>query len=96
MRTTPEECRELGRRVGRKLSAAHGPVALFLPLRGVSAIAVAGGPFHDPAADEELRAGLRETLADTVELHELDLEINDPSFAEAMARRLDELIREGR
>jgi uncharacterized protein (UPF0261 family) len=96
MRTTPEECRELGRRVGRKLSAARGPVAVFLPLRGVSAIAVEGGPFHSPAADEQLRAGLRETLADTVELHELDVEINDPGFAEAMAHRLDELIRGAR
>jgi uncharacterized protein (UPF0261 family) len=94
MRTTPEECRELGRRVGRKLSAARGPVALFVPLRGVSAIAVEGGPFHDPAADEELRAGLRETLADAVELHELDADINDAGFAEAMAERLDELIRD--
>jgi uncharacterized protein (UPF0261 family) len=95
MRTTPEECRELGRRIGRKLSAARGPVALYAPLRGVSAIAVAGGPFHDPRADEELLAGLHETLADGVEVHELELEINDPDFARAMADRLDELIREG-
>ena len=42
MRTTPEECRELGREVGRKLSAATGPTALFVPLRGVSMIAVDG------------------------------------------------------
>ena len=34
MRTTPEECAELGRRLGAKLSAATGPVALFVPLRG--------------------------------------------------------------
>ena len=38
----------------RKLSAATGPAALFVPLRGVSVIAVEGGPFHDPAADEAL------------------------------------------
>ena len=31
MRTTAEECAELGRRIARKLSAATGPVALFLP-----------------------------------------------------------------
>src|SRR6476661_5536317 len=62
MRTTPEECRELGRRVGAKLSAATGPVALFVPLRGVSAISVDGGPFFDADADAALLAGLRETL----------------------------------
>ncbi|HEX7582463.1 MAG TPA: Tm-1-like ATP-binding domain-containing protein, partial [Gaiellaceae bacterium] len=93
MRTTPDECRELGRTIGRKLSAARGPVALFVPLRGVSMIAVEGGPFYDPVADEALREGLRETLSDAVEVHELDLDINDPTFAEAMADRLHELVR---
>ena len=34
MRTTPEECAELGRRIARKLSAATGPTALFVPLQG--------------------------------------------------------------
>ncbi len=92
MRTTPGECRELGRTIGRKLSAARGPTALFVPLRGVSMIAVEGGPFHDPAADEALREGLHETLSDAVEVHELDLDINDPAFAEAMADRLHELV----
>ena len=33
MRTTPEECAELGRRIARKLAAATGPVALFVPLQ---------------------------------------------------------------
>jgi uncharacterized protein (UPF0261 family) len=92
MRTTPDECRELGRRIGRKLSAATGPTALFVPLGGVSAIAVEGGPFYDPAADQALLEGLRETLDPSVEVHELDLDINDPQFAEAMANRLHELI----
>jgi uncharacterized protein (UPF0261 family) len=92
MRTTPDECRELGRTIGRKLSAARGPVALYVPLRGVSMIATEGGPFHDAAADEALREGLRETLSDAVEVHALDLDINDPAFAEAMADRLHELV----
>jgi uncharacterized protein (UPF0261 family) len=94
MRTTPPECAELGRRIARKLSAAKGPTALFVPLRGVSMIAVEGKPFHDPAADEALLNSLRENLADSVELHELDLEINDSRFAEAMAARLHEMIEE--
>jgi uncharacterized protein (UPF0261 family) len=94
MRTTPEEAAELGRRIARKLSAAKGPVALFVPLRGVSAIAVDGGPFHDPAADAALFAALRENLADNVELHELELEINDPRFAATMAARLDDYLKE--
>jgi uncharacterized protein (UPF0261 family) len=92
MRTTPEECRELGRRIGRKLSAARGPTALFVPRRGVSMIAVEGQPFHDREADEALLAGLRETLDPSVEVHEVDAEINDPELAEAMANRLHEML----
>src|SRR5438876_3007840 len=72
MRTTPEECAELGRRIGRKLSAATGPTVLYVPLKGVSMIDVEGQPFHDAAADEALVAGLRETLDGGVEVHELD------------------------
>jgi uncharacterized protein (UPF0261 family) len=92
MRTTPEECAELGRRIARKLSAATGPTALFVPLKGVSMIATEGGPFHDPTADEALFAALREGLGGNVELHELDLDINDPAFADAMADRLHEML----
>jgi uncharacterized protein (UPF0261 family) len=92
MRTTPEECAEIGRRVAGRLSAATGPVALYVPLRGVSAIAVEGGPFFDPAADEALFTAVRENLAPSVELHEIDTDINDPAFAAAMAARLDDFL----
>ena len=92
MRTTPEECRELGRRIGRKLSAAMGPTALFIPLRGVSMIAVEGQPFHDPEADAALLEGLRETLDPELEVHELETDINDADFALAMANRLHEFV----
>jgi uncharacterized protein (UPF0261 family) len=92
MRTTPEECRELGRTIGRKLSAAAGPTVLFVPLGGVSTISIAGQPFHDAEADDALRAGLAETLDPSVEVQERDEDINDPGFAVAMADRLHELI----
>ena len=93
MRTTPAECAELGRRIARKLSAATGPTALFVPLKGVSMIATEDGPFYDREADEALFAALREDLGENVELHELDLDVNDPAFADAMANRLDEMLR---
>jgi len=94
MRTTPDECAELGRTIGRKLSGATGPTVLFIPQGGVSMIAVPGQPFHDADADEALVAGLRETLGDSVEVHERAEDINDPAFAIAMADRLHELIQE--
>ena len=95
MRTTPDECRQIAGIIARKLNAATGPTVLFVPLRGVSAIAVEGQVFHDPEADEALLSTLRE-LVDTakVEVHELDTDVNDPAFALAMANRLHELIEE--
>jgi uncharacterized protein (UPF0261 family) len=93
MRTTPDECAELGRTIGRKLSRAKGPTVLFVPLRGVSMIDVEGQPFYDADADAALFAGLRETLDGAVEVHELDTDINDPELAVAMADRLHEAIR---
>jgi uncharacterized protein (UPF0261 family) len=94
MRTTPEECAELGRRIGRKLSEARGPTVLFVPLRGVSMIDVEGQPFHDSEADRALIEGIRETLDGSVEVHEFDMDINDERFAAAMAHRLHELVTE--
>src|SRR3712207_1244756 len=70
MRTTPGECAELGRRIAAKLSRATGPVALFVPLRGVSMIDAEGQPFHDPQADAALFAAIREGIGDRVEVVE--------------------------
>jgi uncharacterized protein (UPF0261 family) len=95
MRTTPDECRAIGRIVAAKLNAATGPTVLFVPLRGVSAIDVEGQVFYDAAADEALFETIRE-LVDTskVEVHEVEADVNDPAFALAMANRLHELIEE--
>jgi uncharacterized protein (UPF0261 family) len=87
MRTTPEECRELGREIGRKLFAASARAAIYFPRRGVSAIDREGQPFDSPAAREALLAGLEETRGATP-LVALDAHINDPEFATAAAERL--------
>jgi len=92
MRTTPEECAELGRIIASKLARAHEPVALFIPLKGLSAIDIEGGPFFDPAADEALFAALRENLTGNVELHELEHNINESEFVEAMVDKLVEYL----
>jgi uncharacterized protein (UPF0261 family) len=93
MRTTAEECAELGRRIAAKLSAATGPVALFVPLGGVSMIDAPGQPFHDPDADAALFAALRDGVGDNVELVEMDANVNDEAFADAMVEKLDSLVK---
>jgi uncharacterized protein (UPF0261 family) len=87
MRTTPEESAAIGRDLGAKAAASAGPARILLPRRGVSAIDRAGQPFDDPAARAALFAGVRAT-AGGVPVEELDLHINDPAFAEALAQAL--------
>jgi uncharacterized protein (UPF0261 family) len=93
MRTTPEENAELGRIIARKLNQAQGPVVVFVPLKGVSMIDVEGGVFYDPEADKALIDNLKANLNKNIEIHELNMDVNDPRFARAMASRLDDSIR---
>lgn len=88
MRTTAEECSEIGRRIAEKLNQARGPTTLLLPLRGVSALDREGQPFYDPAADAALFGALREHLRPEVQVVELDLHLNDSAFAEAAVGHL--------
>jgi uncharacterized protein (UPF0261 family) len=94
MRTTPEECAELGRIVAEKLNGATGPTALVLPLQGISMLDVEGEDFHDPEADEALFDALRGNLDEGVEQLELETDINDEAFARTIAGKLDEYMRE--
>ncbi len=93
MRTSADECRELGREIAGKVSGAKGPAAIMLPLSGVSAIDREGEVFDDPAAREALFDAIRNHPAE-LEVNELPLHINDPEFAAACARRLVDLIRQ--
>ena len=52
-----------------------------------------GQPFHDPEADAALFDALRDGLDGSVELIEMDCNVNDPEFAEAMADKLDEYMK---
>ncbi|MEJ7618227.1 MAG: Tm-1-like ATP-binding domain-containing protein [Pyrinomonadaceae bacterium] len=70
------------------LTAPSARQRFSLPLRGVSAIDREDQPFYLPAADQALFDSLRIHVKPPVELIELDLHINDPEFAEAMATRL--------
>lgn len=85
MRTTPEENVRIGTWIVDRVNRMEGPVRLLLPLRGVSALDVADGPFHDPSASTALFDSVRRSFrpSQTRRLVEVDAHINDPAFAEA-------------
>jgi uncharacterized protein (UPF0261 family) len=93
MRTTPEENRRIGEFIVSRLNRMPGPVRFLLPLRGVSAIDAPGQPFHDPDADAALFDAIRGGWVETPnrQLIELDLHINDPAFAAALANEFQNL-----
>ena len=92
MRTTAAENAKLGAEIARKAAASKGPVAVMLPLRGVSAIDRQGQPFDDPQARDALFDAIRRNRG-SVEIVEMDHHINDSAFAEAAAAKLIELLK---
>jgi uncharacterized protein (UPF0261 family) len=92
MRTSPSECRKLGAVLAGKINAYRGPVSVLLPLRALSIVSAKGQPFHDAEADRALFEAIRADLDPRVPLIEMDVVINDPSFAEACAQELLRLM----
>ena len=90
MRTNAEECSKIGRIIAEKANANPAPVAILNPLKAISEINGIGKPFHDAAADKALFNAIRENA--TVEIINLDLEINDPEFAQTCAEKLLDLM----
>jgi uncharacterized protein (UPF0261 family) len=92
MRTTPEECAEIGRITATRLNRASGPVTVLIPLQGVSAIDKPGGPFYSPEALNSYRRALKTTLSSGIKLVELDAHINDEGFSHSAADLLLESL----
>ncbi len=93
MRTTPEENAELGRVIAEKANRSSGPVAVLIPLRGVSQLDSPGGDFWWPEADQALFSAIRQTLRPGIPLVELDQNVNDPAFADRATSLLLEMLR---
>jgi len=88
MRTTPEECAQLGGIIAGKLNVSKGPVTVLLPLKAISVISAPGQKFHDAGADKALFEALKSNLRKGIEIIEMDCAINDAPFAEACAKAL--------
>ena len=85
VRSGPSENREVGEMIAAAANAATGPVAVVIPLNGVSMLDSPGGVFWDPEADGACFDAIRENLNAKVPLHELPHNIADAEFAAAAA-----------
>lgn len=88
MRTTPEECVQLGKILAEKINGYTGPVSVLLPTKSISIISAQGQSFYDPKADQALFDAIKSNLSKTIELIEVEAEINAPEFSKACAETL--------
>ncbi|KAA6432679.1 UPF0261 family protein [Dyadobacter flavalbus] len=88
MRTNEEENRILGKTLAQKLNRSSAPVAVVMPLKGLSQIGSEGGIFYNPEADRILFDSIKKNLDEKAEIVEVDANINDTVFAVELVARL--------
>jgi uncharacterized protein (UPF0261 family)/ABC-type branched-subunit amino acid transport system ATPase component len=94
MRTTRNECEEIGRFIATKLNQMSGPVRFFIPELGMSALDARGKPFHDPEADQALFSVIERDfrVGSDRKLIRLKYHLNDPEFAAALVREFHSVM----
>ena len=94
MRTTPEECRAIGRFIALKLEACEGPVRFLLPEGGVSLLDVEGQVFRDPEADEALFEAIEKETRRTPSrvIRRVPFAINEAGFLKAALNAFAEIM----
>jgi uncharacterized protein (UPF0261 family) len=92
MRTNLAENAEIGRILAEKGNASSGSVAFFLPLQGVSMLDAPGKEFWWPEANQALFEAIKKNVRPDIPVYELDNNINDADFAEAVTGKLLEFM----
>ncbi len=93
LRTNVEENAKIGAMIAAAANASSAPVAVVLPLKGVSMLDSPGGEFWDPAADQACFDAIKTRLNPGIPVIELDHNINDPEFSAAVAETLLNLMK---
>lgn len=92
MRTNVEENRKMGQMIANAANMSTGPVAILIPLKGVSQLDSPGGDFWDPPANEACFQAIKDNLKADIPVIEIDHNINDPEFADKAVELLLQMI----
>jgi len=84
IRLAPDELKEVAGIFAKKLNQAQGPVTVMIPLNGWSSADLPGNDTHDPAEDRLFTQVLREKLKPGIQLVEVDANMEDSGFAQAV------------
>jgi len=93
MRTDVRENIKMGEMIAAAANAAAAPVAVLLPLKGVSQLDSPGGAFWDPEADRACYDAIKTNLNPGIPVIEIDYNINDPEFAVRCAELLLDMLK---
>ena len=83
LQATPDELVKLGEYIAEHVNAAKGPKAMALPLAGLDNYFSEGSQWHGTDVSM-LHEAIRSNLDDSIELVEMDNNINDEEFADAV------------
>ena len=92
LRTNAEENVKMGEMLAAAANAASAPVAILLPLKGVSQLDSPGGAFWDPESDRACYEAIKQNLKPGIPVIEVDHNINDPEFSGKVAETLLEML----
>ncbi|MBV7335836.1 Tm-1-like ATP-binding domain-containing protein [Chloroflexi bacterium TSY] len=92
MRTNVEENRIMGEMIAAAANTATAPVAILLPLKGVSMLDSPEDRFWDPDADRACYDAIKQNLRSDIPVYELDHNINDVEFSNKAAALLLEML----
>jgi uncharacterized protein (UPF0261 family) len=92
IRHSPEELVEVAGEFAKKLNKAAGPVRVVIPLQGWSSVDAPGNATHDPKEDRAFIDELYKLLNKDISIVEVDANMEDASFAEAVAREAIKVI----
>ncbi len=88
-----EELKDIAGVYASKLNKAVGPTKFLIPKRGWLSIEKEGSEFYYPQGIQAFVDGLRGKLKPEIELVEVDANIEDPVFAQAVVDAFEEVIR---
>jgi len=92
LRTNVEENIQMGKMIAAAANAATAPVAVLVPLKGVSMLDSEGGTFWDPKADRACFDSIKKNLKPGIPFLEINHNINDPEFSGKVADVLLKMI----
>lgn len=93
LRTNVEENIQMGKMLAAAANAATAPVAILLPLKGVSMLDSPGGDFWDIEADQACYQAIKDNVKPGIPVIEMDNNINDPEFSEKAATLLLDMLK---